>query len=476
MQNHQSQTVPHVAATTPQKDHPSFDSLTFDFMPKAKAKAKPIVVRARAQQISSDAGLLPIRQFDERLKYTERFAACLNADPRRRPQHLPIEMVRQRIFGILAGYEDCNDHDALNNDPIFKLIAGRSIHDPPLASQPTLSRFENRVVPAALERLIDFTIETGIEQLQRKHAGTVPARVTLDLDTTDDPTHGAQQLALFHGYYGQYQYLPMIISEPTTKHIFLAWLRPGTLHPSRTADDDLLRVTKLLQQAREDVQIQVRADADFGIPVLMDCCENKGFSYTFGLRSNSRLKATAAVLMAKAERRYAATKTKQRLFMRFMYQAESWPQPRMVIAKAECHAVGTNLRFVVTNHPVPGVRQARRTYDDYTQRGECEQRMDEIKNGLSADRLSCHRFMANFTRLLLHITAYNLLNALRDHEDIPAILQSARPDTWRTRIIKVAATVTESCRRILVEFAGQWPFADLYVAVSRRTLAVEPVP
>lgn len=357
-----------------------------------------------------------------------------------------------------------------------KLIAGRSIHDPALASPPTLSRFENRVVPSALARLIDFTVETGIEQLPRKHAGAVPASVTLDLDTTDDPTHGQQQLTLFHGDYGQYQYLPMIISEPTTKHIFLAGLRPGTMHPSRTADDDLLRVTKLLQKARSDGQIQVRADADFGVPVLMDCCENNGFSYTFSLRSNPRLKAGAAALMAKAERRYAATKTKPRLFIRFMYQAKSWPHARRVIAKAECHAAGTNRRFVVTNRRVPGVRQARRTYDDYTQRGECEQRMDELKNGLSADRLSCHRFMANFTRVLLHTTAYNLLNALRDHEDIPKILQSARPDTWRTRIIKVAATVTESCRRILVEFAGQWPFADHYAAVSRHALAVEPFP
>ena len=166
--------------------------------------------------------------------------------------------------------------------------------------------------------------------------------------------------------------------------------------------------------------------------------------------------------------------------MRFMYQAESWSHARRVVAKAECHGVGTNLRFVVTNLDVPGVKQARQTYNDYTQRGTSEQRMDEVKNGLCADRLSCHRFKANFLRLLLHTAAYNLLNALRDpcddHADLPEVLRKGQPDTWRTHLIKVAATVTQSCRRIVVELAGQWPFAHLYTAVSHRALQGGPAP
>lgn len=446
------------------------ESLELDFLPK-----KPVLVQSKLQPISSDAGLLPIHQFDHRRGYTRRFAACLE-DQRVHPRHPLQQMVRQRIFGILGGYEDCNDHDTLRDDPIFKLIAGRQPDEEALASQPTLSRFENHVTPAQLLRLIDFTIDTGVEHLRDRHGGSLPPVVTLDLDTTDDPTHGDQQLTLFHGYYDQYQYLPLIISEPGTKHIFQAWLRHGTLHPTRGADDDLKRVVAKLRQTRPDVKIHVRADADFGQPVMMDCCENEGFSYTFGLRSNARLKEIAQPLMDKAKRRYERTKTKQRLFMRFMYQAESWPHPRQVIAKAECHAQGTNLRFVVSSLAAPGVRHARRIYDDYTQRGASEQRMDELKNGLSADRLSCHRFMANFLRLLLHTTAYNLLNALRDHEDIPQALRQAQPRTWRWRLIKVAAVVTQSCRRIVIELAGQWPFAHLYTAVSRRALAAASGP
>lgn len=440
----------------------SVDQLQFHFLPQ-----KPVVVQSQDQPISGDAGLLPIRQFDDRWHYTQRLADCL-IDRRDEPEHSHVQMTRQRLFGILAGYEDCNDHDTLRDEPVFKLIAGRQPGDDPLASQPTLCRFENGVTPAELQRLIDFTLDTGVERLKHKHGGGLPDCVTLDLDPTDDPCHGDQQLRLFHGYYDQYQYLPMVISEPTTRHVFLAWLRPGTLHPTRGADDDLLRVVGKLREARTDVAIHVRGDADFGLPVMMDCCENEGFSYTFGLRTNARLKKIAGPLMDKAVRRYERTGRKQRLFMRFEYQAESWPHPRTVVAKAECHAGGTNLRFVVTNRHVPGTRQARGVYDDYIQRGESEQRMDELKNGLCADRLSCHRFMANFLRLLLHTAAYNLLNALRDDAGLPDRLRKGQPSTWRTCLIKVAATVTQSCRRIVVRLAGQWPFAHFYHAVSQR--------
>lgn len=442
----------------------SVDQLQFDFLPQ-----KAVVVQSRPQQISGDAGLLPVRQFDQRWRYTQRLASCL-ADRRREAEHSHEQMVRQRVFGILAGYEDCNDHDALRDEPVFKLIAGRGPDGAALASQPTLSRFENSITPAMLQRLIDFHIDTGVERVLEKHGGEVPEQITLDLDTTDDPCHGQQQLRLFHGYYDQHQYLPLIISEPTTRHVFMAWLRPGTLHPTRGADEDLLRVVNALRAARPDVAIHVRGDSDFGAPVMYQCCETQGFSYTFGLTSNPRLKAIAQPLLDKARRRYQRTGRKQRLFMRFDYQAKSWPAPRTVIAKAECHAGGTNLRFVVTNLPVPGVRQARRTYDDYVQRGESEQRMDELKNGLSADRLSCHRFKANFLRLMVHTAAYNLLNALRDHDAVPDELRTAQPDTWRSRLIKVAATITQSCRRIIVELAAQWPFTPLYHAVSRRAL------
>jgi len=440
------------------------EQITFDFLPQI-----PVVVEPSAGPLTSDAGLLPIRQFDTQWKYTQRMAACLSDPKPQRGQSL-LSMLRQRLFGILAGYEDCNDHDTLRDDPVFKLIADRRPDGEALASQPTLSRFENLTTPRVLQRLIDFTIATGIERLKQHHGGQLPAQITLDLDATDDPTHGQQQLTFFHGYYEQYQYFPLILSEPTTKHVFVAWLRPGTVPASIGADDDLLRVVAALRKERPDIAIHVRADAGFGLPRMYEVCEQNGLTYTFGFATNARLKERTEDLMRQAVEGYAQTQEKQRLFECFAYQCDSWERPRTVIAKAECHQEGTNLRFVVTN--LPGVATAadgHREYDAYTMRGESEQRMDELKNGLHMDRLSCHRFMANFFRLLLHTAAMNLLNAQRDDPQLPEVLRKGQPCTWRTLVIKVAAVIVQTTRRIVVRLAGQWPWWTVYQSVARRS-------
>lgn len=441
------------------------EQLSFDFLSDL-----PVVVQPSEGRLSSDAGLLPLRQFDQRWKYTARMADCLH-DPKPSREQSLDSMLRQRIFGILAGYEDCNDHDTLRDDPVFKLVADRLPDDKALASQPTLSRFENLATPAVLQKLIDFTIDTGVERLKQKHGGSLPASLTLDLDATDDPTHGHQQLTLFHGYFGQYQYFPLIISEPTTKHVFVAWLRPGTVHAALGAEDDLMRVVNALRAQRPDIAIHVRGDAGFGLPKMYEVCEENGLTYTFGFSTNPRLRKLTETLMQQAVERYEQSKQKQRLFDCFQYQAETWDRTRTVVAKAECHEQGTNLRFVVTNRlNVMSSDDGQREYDQYIQRGESEQRMDEMKNGLKMDRLSCHRFMANFFRLLLHAAAMNLLNAARDDKTLPQVLRVGQPCTWRTHVIKVAAIIVQSTRRILVKLAGNWPWWPLYQAVGKRSL------
>ena len=442
------------------------EPILFDFLPDL-----PVVVQPHQGQISSDAGLLPLRQFDQRWNYTARMAQCLD-DPNPDREHSLLSMLRQRLYGVLAGYEDCNDHDTLRDDPVFKIVAGRLPEDDPLASQPTLCRFENLITPAVLQKLIDFNIATGIERLKQRHGGKLPASITLDLDATDDPTHGDQQLTLYHGFYEQHQYFPLVVSEPATKHVFLAWLRPGTVHASLGADDDLMRVVHALRKERPDIAIHVRADAGFGLPLMYNACEANGLSYTLGFASNARLKKLTEGLMQQAIEQYERTGEKARLFECFQYQCESWEHPRTVIAKAECHAGGTNLRFVVTNLPdVQTAGQGQAIYDDYVQRGESEHRMDELKNGLHADRLSCHRFMANFFRLLLHTAAYNLFNAARDSSDLPEVLRVGQPCTWRLRLIKVAAEIIQSTRRIVVKLAANWPWHGLYESVAARALA-----
>lgn len=450
------------------------EQLSFDFLPDL-----PVVVQQHAGQLSSDAGLLPIRQFDQRWNFTLRMAACLSDPKPQRGQSL-VSMLRQRLYGILAGYQDCNDHDTLRDDPVFKLIADRRPGDRALASQPTLSRFENLATAAVLQRLIDFNIQTGIERLKQKHGGQLPASITLDLDATDDQTHGHQQLTLFHAYFGQYQYFPLIISEATTRHVFVAWLRHGTAHASLGADDDLMRVVSALRKERPDIQIHVRADAGFGLPRMYRVCERNNLTYTLGFTTNPLLRRLTDELMKRAVELHEQTGKKVRLFQCFQYQCDTWDRPHMVVAKAECHDGGTNLRFVSTNLPVvpspadwPTDPVAREVYDDYILRGESEQRMDELKNGLSMDRLSCHRFKANFFRLLLHTAAFNLLNAMRDDANLPELLVAAQPCTWRTCVIKVAAQVVQTTRRIVVRLAAHWPWWPLYHAAARRAMAFQ---
>lgn len=438
--------------------------LRFDFIP-----SHDVVLAPSAGWLTSDAGLLAVRQFDERIGRTKRFAACI-ADDRLDAAHSVLSMVRQRVYGIIAGYEDCNDHDTLRDDPVFKMIAGKLPSDDPLASQPTLSRLENAVPIASLFKLIDLGVEMGVKRVKAKHGGTLPRRITIDLDPTDDPAHGQQQLSFFHGFYDQHQHYPMIISEPTTKHIFIAWLRHGTAGAALGVEDDVARIAAAFARADPRTRLHVRGDAGVGKPELYDLCENGGHTYTFGLSTNPKLKQWAGPLVRKAEKAFAKTGVKQRLFAFRSYKAKTWSRPRTVIAKAECSAEGTNLRFIVTNLPVKDSARAERVYDGYVQRGESEQRMDELKNGLAAGRLSCHRFAANFLRLLMHTLAFNLLNALRDHRVVPAELRAARPETWRSRIIKVAAVVTQTTRRVVLELSASWPFWSMLERIGRRAL------
>jgi hypothetical protein len=366
-------------------DAQSAFQLAFDF-----GTSKPVVVEPSAAQVSSDAGLLPFRQLDERLGLTRQLAGCLT-DRRHAGYigHTFLEMVRMRVYGILADYADQNDHDLLRSDPIFKLLCGRSIHDDHLASQPTLSRFENAITPRSFFHLRDMLVDQFIASFDKP-----PRRLTLDIDAFDDPTHGGQQLTFFHGYYRQYQYLSRAITCAENDLVLNVALLYGSAHPTLGADEDLQYVVNRLREAWPGVEIHVRGDCGFGVPVMYDVCERLEVDYTLGIGMNERLKKASHPLLETAEAQYEATGQPQRLFCAFWYQAGTWPAQRWVVVKCEAHAQGTNRRAVVTNRPgalvMPGA-----AYDAYADRGESENRNKELKVGLSADRLSDHRYFAN---------------------------------------------------------------------------------
>ncbi len=459
----------------------------------------PIQVEVSDAPLTSDAGLLPLRQFDERIGLTRCFAAVLH-DPRDPDliDHSFLDMVRMRVFGIIAGYEDQNDHDTLRTDPVFKLIADRSPDDPDLASQPTLSRFENQIDIPSLRRLRD----EFIDQFSASFAHA-PLSLTLDLDAVDDATHGAQQLTLFHGYYEQYQYLPLVITSAETDQIVMISLRHGTAAASLGADDDLEYLVTRLRAAWPNVRIHVRGDGGFGNPPMVAVCERLDLRYTFGQATNAVLQRESEALLAEAQRCWEQTREPQRLFAGFWYQAASWPVPRWTVVKAEVNAQGTNRRFVTTNRP-GAQAYLEATYDEYALRGESENRNKEFKCGMAMDRLSDHRFLANYFRLYLHAAALNLLARLRREVADPpppptsavpvAALpeperkryQNARrrhdplgegqPATWRLLLIKVAASVVVSCRRIVIRLSGSWPHRGYFTQVSEHVRRRPAVP
>lgn len=277
-----------------------------------------VVVEPVEEPLSSDAGLLPLRQLDERLGLTASFAAQLTETRHRVSlRHTLLEMVRSRVFGILAGYEDQNDHDALRSDSIFKLIAGRLPTDDDLASQPTLSRFENAIAARSLLNLEAWFIERFVASWPR-----VPNSLTLDIDVFDDPTHGDQQLTFFHGYYDQYQYLARVITCAENDQVVLPSLLHGTAQPTLGADDDLVRVVTALCQRNPDVRVHLRADSGYATPKFYEVCERLWIDYTIGLGMNPVLKRESDELLAQAVAHYEQTGQPQRLFTAFWYRAK----------------------------------------------------------------------------------------------------------------------------------------------------------
>lgn len=457
---------------------------------------KPIEIEVSHAQLTGEAGLLPIRQFDEAIRLTERFAEAITESRTGEILHSLLSMTRQRIYGIIAAYEDQNDHDALRSDPAFKLVCDRLPNDIDLASQPTLSRFENAVTASDLKRLRDVVCDEFLDAFT-----TPPPRITLDIDPFDDPAHGQQQLIFFHGFYEQYQYLPIALTCAETDMVALVGLRHGTCPAYLGADDDLRYLVRRIRERFPDVEIIVRGDSGFGVPLMYDVCRELRLTHTFGLPMNSRLRAASETLMEQAQQQFEKTGEKQRLFLPLIYQAKSWDQPRQVVIKCEAHAQGTNRRAVSTNRPGWTINPTA-VYDEYAERGESENRNKELKRELSADRLSDHRFMANFFRLYLHTAALNLLVRLRratarkitvNTTDLnPEVPPEALPgsdrrtwqnrrrqsdplgegfaSTWRLRLIKAAAEIVVSARRVLVRLSASWPYAEEYRRISQAAL------
>jgi hypothetical protein len=407
-------------------------------------------------RLTSDGGLPWLDRAEAVLSVCATVAAVI-PEWRRGPVRHPREtLIRQRVFQIACGYEAQDDADFLRTDPLLKVVCGRLPETGrDLASQPTLSRLENAVDHRACYRV---AVALGELYLRERERDGIPTHVVIDIDGTDDPTHGQQEGSAYHGYYRQHMYHPLLVFDGDTGQLITAVLRPGNTHGSAGVVAVLKRVVRAIRARWPDATIELRMDSGGAVPAIYDFCEAARIPYTIGLISNLRLAALAAPLVAEAQRqRAAAGAEKVRLLGETVYQADSWEHPRRVVIKAEALPKGPNTRFVVTTRPDP----PEALYDWYVDRGAGENWIKDLKRACFADRLSDHRFWANQFRLLLHAAAYWLLDTLRRWL-VALAVPPLQLDTLRLQLLKIGGRVYQLRDRVRLRLAASHPGQPLW--------------
>ena len=441
--------------------------------------------------ITSDAGVLLLREVDSRFGFIDAFARCFtdHRDPEL-IEHPLADLLRQRIFGLCLGYEDLNDHDQLRFDPLLAVAVGKT--DPlgldrinpadrgkPLAGKSTLNRLELTPVGATGESRYQKTV-ARLDQIEHYLVDmfvvqnpTPPKRLVLDLDSTDDPPHGHQLGRFFHGDYGNYCYLPLDVFAGD--HPLAAILRPSDIDGAAGSVRHIERIVKRLRAAWPGVPVVLRADSGFCRDYLMKWCEANEVDFIFGLAKNKVLGRILGAELHQAKQACEQTGKPARVFRDFRHRTQkSWSRERRVVGKAE-HLPGdkANPRFVVTSLSVAAADAATLYERDYCGRGEMENRIKEQQLYLFADHLPCETMRANQMRLYFSTVAFVVMRAVREHGLRDTPMADARCDTIRSRLFKIAARVTVSVRRVVVSMSEFCVVAGVFsqVLANLRALA-----
>ena len=438
--------------------------------------------------ITSDAGGLLLREVEKRTGIIAQFAACFR-DQRKaeRIEHRVEELVAQRVYGLALGYEDLNDHEELRRDPLLGVLAGKA--DPSggsrvrardqgkaLAGKSTLNRLE--LTAAAVQEgerykkiRLDFAaVERLLGELFLQAHREPPKQIILDLDSTDDPLHGNQEGRFFHGYYGNYCYLPLYIFSG--EHLLCARLRTANIDGAAGSVEELEGIVAQIRAAWPEVRIIVRGDSGFCREELMVWCEQNQVDYVLGLAKNSRLTTEIAAELAQAAEQYQRSKQAARIFQEFTYQThESWSRARRVVAKAEHLEKGANPRFVVTSLKNQEWA-AQALYEElYCARGEMENRIKE-QLMLFSDRTSTAYLRSNQIRLYFSSVAYLLMQALRRLGLQGTEWAKAQCTTLRLKLLKIGALMRITVRKVWVSMAGGYPYAEGFRQVYAQLQAV----
>jgi hypothetical protein len=434
---------------------------------------KPLTATFDVPNASSDGGAVLLKTADRRLALIPRLAAALD-DGRAagKVRHALEDLLGQRIYGLALGYEDANDAARLSDDPMHKLLLGRDpVTGDALASQPTLSRFENGVTRGELLAMGEALFEAIVARHARRRRKV--RRITVDLDITDDPTHGAQQLSFFNGFYHSWCYLPLLayltFDREPEQYLCAAVLRPGNAPTQRGALALLKRLLLRLQERFPRARILVRLDGGFAEPELFTFLDEVCVDYIVGLPKNDVLARLAELDMIAARERSLASGHTEHVFTDLTYRAGTWDRARRVLLKAEVvqlegREMRDNPRFVVTN--LTGA--PRRLYQRlYCQRGEIENRIKELFD-VALDRTSCTRFRANQLRVLLAAAAYALLQELRLAARGTAWAR-AQVATLRLELLKIGVQVVGSVRRLVLRLPAAFPFRDGWCRVALQS-------
>ena len=434
--------------------------------------SRPVVAQFDQRQGSSDGGAVLLKAADRRLGLTEALAACL-VDQRQpgKVEHETEELLAQRIYGIACGYADANDAARLAPDPVHKLLVGRDpVKGADLASQPTLSRFENAPDRKQLYRMAEALADGVIERHRRRLHGRA-RRITIDLDPTDDPTHGGQQLTFFNSHYDTWCYLPIMgfltFNDEQEQYLCAAVLRPGNAPATAGAIGILWRILRKLWRAFPQARIRIRLDGGFADPLVLTFLEAMGVEYVVAMAKNAVLNRLAEPRMQEARKLSEASGQTEHLYGEGRYAAASWGAERRVIFKAEVvrqegKEPKDNPRFIITNLP----QNPAWIYEQvYCARGDIENRLKELHQGLEIDRTSCSKFLANQFRVLMTAAAYVLMQELRLRAARTACAQ-AQVWTLRERLLKLGAQVVVSVRRVVMHLPVSFPFRKSFHQIA----------
>ncbi|MGB9464197.1 MAG: IS1380 family transposase [Candidatus Acidiferrum sp.] len=431
--------------------------------------SRQVVAEFSGERLTTEGGALLLRAADRKIGLLRRVVHCFSdaRDPQR-IEHALSEMLAQRIYGLALGYEDLNDHEELRNDPLLGMLAGRRDLDAPLAGKSTLNRLEltpSEVFSASRYHKIGYSPEALDEllvDLFLEAHPRAPREIVLDLDATDTPLHGRQEARFFHGYYGHYCYLPLYVF--CGDHLLCARLRPSNIDASAGSLEEVQRLVRQIRARWPKVKIILRADSGFCREELLAWCENHEVDYVFGFARNQRLRRIIGRAMQQAKQEHQRTGKAARVFTEFAYRTKkSWSRARRVVAKAEQIEGKENPRYLVTSLGKEAW-SAQQLYEQlYCARGEMENRIKE-QLSLFADRLSTETLRANQLRLYFSSLAYVLLEALRRLGLANTEWAEAQAHTIRLKLLKIAAEVRITARRMWIRYSCAYPWQNVFAA------------